>query len=298
MSFKEEFEKNNYFVESSDKRKIIGLKFTKLLLEKKSDFQNINVYDSEAYGKILMLDKVIQTTDKDEFLYHESIVHPAMFACKNPKKVLVLGGGDGGCLREVLKHDVEKVVMVELDKEVIEVSKEFLPTLSDGAFDDSRVELVIGDGKKYIEETEEKFDVVILDLTDPFGPSKFLYTKEFYESVKNILTEDGKVSLHCLTPFEYHETFGLIVRTLQSVFPFVQNHYVYISSYSIDTWFCLASANSISLKNEKEISGLKYFSKDFFKSPMFIPKFVEELKSNGGIATVDNPIEWHSHTDR
>lgn len=296
MGVKKELEKNNFFVETYSSKIIAALKFKKVLLEKKSSFQKIKVLDSDFLGKILVLDEIIQTTEKDEFIYHENLVHPAMFAHENPKKVLIIGGGDGGCLREALKHGPEKAVMVELDKEVVEVSKKYLPELSDGAFDDERVELVFGDGKKYIEKTEEKFDVVILDLTDPKGPSKFLYTKEFYESVKEKLSKGGTVALHCSTPFNYPETFATIVKTLRFVFPFVCSYDAFVFSYTIDLWFSLCSARKIFLRSKKKIEGLRYFSKEFFDGLNFVPLYARELvESKGRVATVDEPIEWETN---
>ncbi|MCK5179257.1 MAG: bis-aminopropyl spermidine synthase family protein, partial [Candidatus Omnitrophica bacterium] len=153
----------------------IGLK-GKLLYKKKTSYQDMQIYDTQRFGKLLLLDGAIQTTEKDEFIYHEMITHPVLFMHPKPENILVIGGGDGGVLREVLKHRVKKVILVEIDEKVIKFSERYFPSLSKGAFRNSRVKIVIEDGAKFIRETKEKFDIVIVDSPDPVGVAKVLFS--------------------------------------------------------------------------------------------------------------------------
>lgn len=160
----------------------------KVLYEKKTEFQNLSIFENEAFGKVLTLDGVIQLTERDEFIYHEMLTHVPIFSHGNIKTVLVIGGGDGGIVREVLKHKtIEKVVLVDIDRYVIELSKQYLPKISDGAFDDPRLEVVIGDGSEYVKTQEKAFDLIICDSTDPIGPALVLFTTEFYQNCHDAL---------------------------------------------------------------------------------------------------------------
>ena len=151
-----------------------------VLYEGRSEYQRIRVLDTVPFGRALILDTALQTTETDEFIYHEMMVHPALVSLERPERVLIIGGGDGGCLRRVLEHSPREVVQVELDQEVVEVSRRYLPEISAGAFDDARVRLLIADGYEYVVKGREPFDAVIVDLTDPvpFSPSLRLFTTE------------------------------------------------------------------------------------------------------------------------
>jgi spermidine synthase len=182
----------NWYEESlySDWKQI--LKKEKILYEAKTEFQDLIIFENPLLGRVLGLDGIVQTTEADEYVYHEMMVHVPLVAHPNPETILIIGGGDGGILREVIRHScVKKVVMVEIDGAVVEFSKTHLPTLSNGAFDDSRLQLVIDDGAKFVKETDEQFDVIICDSTDPIGPGAVLFTEEFYGDCKNILKEGG-----------------------------------------------------------------------------------------------------------
>ncbi|WP_243671364.1 hypothetical protein [Vulcanisaeta sp. JCM 16161] len=151
-------------------------------------YQRIAIVEFEDLGKALVLDGKIQSSLYDEFVYHESLVHPAMITHPHPRKVLILGGGEGATAREVLKHrGVEEVIMVDIDDEVIRLVKEYLPEMSQGAFDNPKLKLILQDGRKFLEESRDRYDVIVLDLTDPLegGPSYLLYTIEFYSIVKD-----------------------------------------------------------------------------------------------------------------
>lgn len=179
-----------------------GFKINKTLHESAGKHA-IGLYQSAALGRVLTLDGVVQTTEADEFVYHEMLTHVPLFAHGLAKRVLVVGGGDGGMLREIVKHkEVEKITLVEIDKNVVDFSKEHLPKLSDGAFDDERVEVAIEDGARYVSRFKRKtFDVIIVDSTDPQGPGETLYTSEFYQNCKERLGKGGILVTQNGVPF-------------------------------------------------------------------------------------------------
>ncbi len=197
--------------------------------------QLVETVDLELFGKSLFIEHIIMLSLYDEFIYHESLVHPALISLERPEKVLIIGGGDGGALREVLKHPVEEVTMVELDSSVIEMVKRNLPEVPGGSFDDRRLKLVIEDGRKYVESCEEKYDAVILDLTDPYGQAVRLYTKEFYSMVRRLMREGGLMVTHSEGVHFNRLTFQRIYRAIREVF---QKHTVakaYVPSFN-DEW--------------------------------------------------------------
>jgi len=167
----------------------------------KTKFQDVEIFENDALGRVLALDGIVQTTERDEYVYHEMLVHPPMFAHGAVRDVLIVGGGDGGALREVVRHPVERVTMVDIDGEVIDLSKKYLPQLSAGAFDDARAEIIVGDGVRFVEETAKRFDLIIVDSTDPIGPGEGLFTKRFYARCAEILTERGLVITQNGVPF-------------------------------------------------------------------------------------------------
>ena len=165
---------------------------TKILYRSKTKHQDLLIFETPFFGRVLALDNVIQTTQRDEAAYHEMITHVPILSHGGVKDVLIIGGGDGGALRDTLKHrNVEHATIVEIDGSVVELCREFLPSLNDGAFDDPRAELIIADGLKYVKETERRFDLIIIDSTDPIGPSVPLFSDEFYVDCRNILSSDG-----------------------------------------------------------------------------------------------------------
>lgn len=195
--------KDGWFREIDSKDTIsVSLKVSKKLYGKRSKFQDVSVFSNPEFGNVLVLDGGFQTTELDEFLYHEMLVHVPMATHPNPQEVLVIGAGDGGVLREVLKHPVKKVVMVELDGDVIDVSKKFLPSLSNGAFEDKRAEVIVGDGADYMGKYNNRFDVIILDLTDPImDEAKALYNPVFFKNLFTALKADGVFSMQAGSKF-------------------------------------------------------------------------------------------------
>ncbi|MDB4409207.1 polyamine aminopropyltransferase [Gammaproteobacteria bacterium] len=163
----------------------------KLYFESKTDHQHLMIFHNALLGRVMTLDGIVQTTEADEFIYHEMMTHVPMFAHGSANRVLIIGGGDGGMLREVLKHPVEQVTQVEIDQAVVDMAKAYLPNHSAGAYDDPRLNLVIGDGMDFVRDSGEQFDVIISDSTDPIGPGEALFTENFYSHAKQRLTTGG-----------------------------------------------------------------------------------------------------------
>lgn len=163
-----------------------------ILYREKTEHQDLIIFENAAFGRVMALDGVVQTTERDEFIYHEMLTHVPLLAHGNAKKVLIIGGGDGGMLREVSRHvGLEQITMVEIDAGVVEFCRQYLPNHSAGAYDDPRFRLVIDDGVNFVTQTSEKFDVIISDCTDPVGPGESLFTSEFYQGCKRCLNENG-----------------------------------------------------------------------------------------------------------
>ncbi|MBI2847246.1 MAG: polyamine aminopropyltransferase [Chloroflexi bacterium] len=213
-----------------------------VLYKGKSGCQEIVVFENDHFGRVLALDGVVQLTERDEFFYHEMLAQVALHVHPSPASVLIVGGGDGGTLREVLKHrEVKSVTVVELDGQVIEVCKNFLPSLSSG-FQDSRVKVLEGEGARFLAETSEKFDIILVDCTDPVGPAQGLFTDAFFQSVEKALGRDGifvvqTESLHFHRPF-----VADVQRRLVRVFPIVELYTASLATYAGNWWsFSIAS---------------------------------------------------------
>ena len=174
-----------------------GFHYDEVLYQAETPYQSIAVYQAPFLGRVLVLDGIIQTTEADEFIYHEMLVHVPLFAVAAPRRVMIVGGGDGGSLREVLKHPIERVDLVEIDSQVIECARAHLPTLNDSGrcFDDARVNLVIEDAFKYLKEHRGEYDVIIVDSTDPIGMAEALYSDEFYRLCRDSLSPQGALSV-------------------------------------------------------------------------------------------------------
>lgn len=169
-----------------------GFKIQKVLFESKTEHQHLIIFESGSFGRVMALDGIIQTTERDEFIYHEMLAHTPLFAHGNAKNVLIIGGGDGGLLREVLKHpEVDSVVQVEIDQAVIDMCVQYLPNHSAGAYDNPRAEIVIGDGIDFVAQCERQFDVILSDSTDPIGPGEVLFTSPFYQGIQRCLKSGG-----------------------------------------------------------------------------------------------------------
>ena len=181
-----------WFTETLHEHVAQRLEMSRVVFREKSEHQDVLIFDNESYGRVLTLDGVLQTTTGDEFVYHEMLTHVPILAHGSAARVLIVGGGDGGVLRRCLMHPaVDKVTMVEIDRTVIDLSREYLPEIGGTAFDDPRTELVIADGCRFVKETDQRYDVIIIDSTDPIGPGAVLFTPEFYGDCKRCLTPGG-----------------------------------------------------------------------------------------------------------
>lgn len=196
-----------------------GLTIDELLYDSKTEHQRLQVFENGTFGRVLTLDGVVQTTEGDNFIYHEMMTHVPILAHGAARRVLIIGGGDGGMAREVLRHkSVAHVTMVEIDAGVVEFSKEYLPMLSQGAFDDPRLNLVIADGADFMRQTEDSFDVIIVDSTDPIGPGEVLFTDTFYGHAKRALTQNGILVTQNGVPFMQGEELTNTLRAFKALF--------------------------------------------------------------------------------
>lgn len=274
------------------------------LVASRTRYQALALYDTPMFGKLLRLDEVFMTSEGDEFFYHENLIHPAAITHPAPRRALIIGGGDGGAAEELLKHDgMEKVVLAELDEGVIAACREHLPSIHRGIFDDPRLALAIGDGRAYVEKTAEDFDLIVLDLTDPHGPSQALYTREFYAACRNRLTPQGLLSLHVESPISRPQTYARIIATLRSVFPLVRPYLVYIPLYG--AWWGMATAavtsDPLTLTEEeveqriaqRGISELRFYNGAMHRAMFALPNFVRELLDRPAepVADASPPLE-------
>ncbi len=274
-----------WFSEYQTKALKLSTKIKNVLYTGNSKYQEIQILDTVEFGKALILDNTYQTTERDEFIYHELISHPALFTHPNPKKVLVIGGGDGGTVREVVKHKtVEKVDFVELDEMVVEVCKKYMPTLS-CEIDNEKVNTLFTDGIKYVAETEEKYDVIIVDCPDPVGPAKGLFEKEFYKNVYKCLNDDGVMVQQTESPLFNKDLIKDIQTYLKEAgFDIIKPMVYALPTYPSGFWsFTLASKkyDPLDVDSEHIKKGLKdmetkYYDEEVHKGVFLaVPKFLK-----------------------
>ncbi len=203
----------------SHKGYIQRLSIERVLYHGNTGLQDLIIFENPFFGKVLALDGVIQTTEADEYCYHEMLAHPFILAHGAVNDVLIIGGGDGGALREVLRHrSVKRAVMVEIDRSVIDLCRTHMPTLSDGAFDDPRCELIVADGLRFVEKTDRRFDIIIVDSTDPTGPGEALFTRTFYSNCQRCLAEGGALVTQNGVPFFQGKEVADAYRRMKHVF--------------------------------------------------------------------------------
>ncbi len=233
-------------VETVSKHTIMVTKIRRIIAAKKTKYQDVQIVEFEDFGRGLILDGLIQSTEADEYIYHETLVHPVMITHPNPKNVLVIGGGEGATLREVLKHEsiVDSAVMVDIDGELVELAKKYLDFMHQGSFNHPKAKVVISDGREYVERTPSKsFDVVILDLTDPYGPeiARRLYSKEFYEEVRRILKDGGIMVTQAGSSFFYPNVYKSVLNNMASVFPIVREYWAWVPAFAYSCNFIVGS---------------------------------------------------------
>ncbi len=263
----------------------VGFRFKvdNTLFSGKSEFQTVDVVETRGHGKMLLNDGLVMLTERDEFVYHDMITHVPLFVHPNPKKVLIIGGGDGGTAREVIRHpEVEKCVMVEIDGMVVDACKEFIPQTA-SKLDDPKVELLIDDGIKYVKETKEKFDVVLVDSTDPFGPAEGLFGPGFYNDVLSVLNDDGIVVSQGESPWYEPGRQGELLGVLNEVFPLVRIYNYHNLGYPGGFWsFTFASKGLDPIANfdEKRVLDseleFKYYNCETHRAAFALPEFMKD----------------------
>ncbi len=275
-----------WFSENHTPNVQISIRVDKQLYSGKSDFQRIDVFESPEFGRFLTLDGYMMLTEKDEFIYHEMITHVPMAVHPNVKKVLIIGAGDGGVVRELVQYpEIEQIDMVEIDELVVEVCKKYLPKTA-CAFDDPRLNMYFEDGLRFVRFKENEYDLIIVDSTDPFGPGEGLFTREFYGNCCNALKEDGILVNQHESPF-YPEDAAACRRAHKNIvgsFPIAKVYQAHIPTYPSGHWlFGFASKKYHPLRDLDDtrwnMRGLhtKYYTTMLHKGAFYIPAYVEEL---------------------
>lgn len=276
---------NGYYHEITPSGFGIAIKAGKILYSKQSEFQKVEVFETESsLGRVLTLDDLMMTTEGDEYHYHEMIVHIPMMHHKNPESVLVIGGGDGGTVREVLKHkSVKKVVLAEIDGLVIDACKEFLPTISCG-LSDPRVDIQVVDAIDFIKDKKNEYDIVLIDSTDPMGPGEGLFTDEFYSNVKASLKEGGIMVAQSESPFAQKDAVQKMYVQLRKVFPICDTYTSNIPTYPGGYWawaFCSKDVKPLSYfaddRYEDIVKTCKIYNKDYHYARFTLPNYLKEL---------------------
>ncbi len=286
-----EFFTRNVWFTDKDENQALSLRFTgDVHYDVKSPYQRVRILESYKYGKFLALDDMVMTTIEDEFHYHEMISHPAMFTHGNAKNILVIGGGDGGTVREILRHDgVEKVTMVEIDGEVIKACKEHLPQIA-ASFDDPKLDLIVDDGIAFIKSAaKESYDLIIVDGSDPVGPAEGLFSVEFYTNCFNALKKGGILVAQGESPKFNEKAFSELNHTLQGIFG-KDNAPVslfFVPTYPTGMWsfqYGLKEAshpknitNDTQIDSFVDAKGLRYYNSDVHKGSFATPNFVKNL---------------------
>jgi spermidine synthase len=270
-----------WYTEKQTKNHGITTKIKRTLHTEVTEFQTLDIVETHQFGNMLVLDGMVMTTDKDEFVYHEMISHVALNTHPNPKQVLIVGGGDGGVVREVLKHQaVERVVLAEIDGRVIETSREFFPEIASG-LDDPRVDIQVVDGIRHIEEHVNTYDVVIIDSTEPVGPAVGLFQKPFYQKVAEALKADGIMVAQTESPWFNRDLIRQVYADISGTFAITRLYTASIPTYPSGLWsFTIGSKVYDPLTvDEASFSTLetKYYHPGLHKALFQLPVFVREL---------------------
>ncbi len=267
----------------------VSFKADEVLHEVKTEHQHLVIFKNKSWGTTLVLDGVFQLTTHDEFIYHEMMAHVPLMALANPKRVLVVGGGDGGVLREVLKHpSVKKATLVEIDQSVIDMTLKYFPEVPGKTFDNPRADVVIADGLKYVAETSEKFDAIIVDSSEPIGPSAVLHTKEFFADCKRALKKDGVLITQNGLPFMLPEQLAGTTEIFASLFkkvgPYLCTQPCYfggpfaLNSATDDKDFYKVKAKTLKARaKRRDISDLKYWSPDLHVGSFALPGYAQDI---------------------
>jgi spermidine synthase len=252
-----------------------------LVFEEISEFQKIVVFDNENYGRILMIDDIVQLSTRDEFIYHEMMSHMALFSVENPTSVLIIGGGDGGIMREALRHpSVTSVTLCELDETVINISKKYLPSVPGNAFEDPRARVEIMDGAKFMAETQKTFDVILVDSTDPIGPGEVLFSESFYANCARCLKPGGVVVTQQGAPIFQGGELRNSLSKLRPNFAFTSFFLLSPASYFGGNFALGFASNALKAKAPlRRDPGIetKYYSPEMHASAFVIPNYIKQI---------------------
>ena len=269
------------------------LQITKVLYHDQTEHQDLILFESPQWGRVLALDGVVQTTTGDEFAYHEMLVHPALLAHGRARTVCIVGGGDGGTLREVVKHgSVQRIVKAELDPGVIEFCRKYLPSLSDGAFDDPRLELSFGDAADFMKKDGERFDVILVDSTDPIGPGAALFTESFYRDCKRRLNDGGILVTQAGNPaLAAQELADVMARKRAAGFADVDFFLTVVPTY-VGGFMALGWASDDTTRRRVRVdtlrsrplpAGLRYYTPEVHVAAFAHPAWVDQAAAHGTI---------------
>ncbi|QUL97882.1 MAG: polyamine aminopropyltransferase [Candidatus Fermentithermobacillus carboniphilus] len=260
----------------------ISAQIKSVVYTKRTKFQELCIFDTVEFGRMLVLDNVIQTTEKDEYIYHESLVHVPLLSHPNPEKVLIIGGGDGGALRETLKHpQVKEATLVDIDGEVIEAAKTYLPSWS-SSFSDKRARVLVEDGLNYVATTRDRFDVVLVDSSDPVGPSEALFRPEFYSSIAKVLRPGGVMCAQTESPIATPAVVRDIFHRISRVFPVTRLYTAPVPSYPGGWWSftcgSLGSDPKVPMRKPEESWELKFYSPEIHERLFILnPKLKKDV---------------------
>lgn len=266
-----------------------AMRADEILHEVKTDHQDLIIFKNKTWGTVLLLDGVFQLSTRDEFVYHEMMAHVPLFALANPERVLVVGGGDGGVLREVLKHpSITKATLCEIDRTVIDTALKYYPEIPGDVFDHEKADIVIADGLKYVAETQEKFDAIIVDSSEPIGPSAVLHTREFFADCKAALKPGGILvtqnGLPFLFPDHLEGTTAVFASLFSTVAPFMCTQPCYFGGpFALNlatdaaAHLELSSAQIAARLAERKITGLKYWTPDVHVASFALPAYAAHV---------------------
>ena len=270
-----------WYTEPQTKNLSISLRLKESLFRGKSDYQDVLVAETYQFGRALFLDNTVQTTEGDEFTYHEMMAHVPLHVHPNPKRVLIIGGGDGGTLREVVKHrSVEEAVLVDIDAMVMEVSRRFLPTLAVG-LDHPRAKVLAADGIAYVKEHENAFDVILIDSTDPVGPAVGLFSPEFYQAVHRALTPNGIMVAQSESPFVNQSVIRMVQSGTKQHFAKVALYLGPVPTYPTGSWsytFASKGLDPLDVRENVALEGTtRFYSTAVHKAAFALPPFVQAI---------------------
>lgn len=266
-----------------------SIKVKQHLYTGKSEFQDVDVFESEEFGKFLTLDGLMMVTEKDEFIYHDMITHVAMATNPSIKKVLVIGGGDGGTVRELTRYShIEKIDMVEIDKLVVDVSREYLP-ITASKLDDPRVSLYFEDGIRFVADTKEIYDLILVDSTDPIGPGEGLFTTEFYQNCFNILSDNGILVNQSESPYydQFSHEMKRAHKKIKNIFPISKVYQFHMPTYPSGHWLFGFASKKLDPINDVDFDkwnalGIKtkYYNPQLHVGCFALPSYVQEMLDN------------------